>query len=120
MRVVARNRKNRLGGQGKRSLPERGNVAAVAIAQSKVTARGLTSVPAEVRRRLGTGPGSVIEWDEQDGSVIVWRAGRFSSADMHEAVFSRGTAKQKRVPDVVAGIRKCIWQRCARDDSSAR
>jgi AbrB family looped-hinge helix DNA binding protein len=87
----------------------------LAIAQSKVTAQGQISVPAEVRKKLGVGPGSVLEWDEQDGKVVVRRAGRFSSADMHEAVFSKGTAKHKRVPDAKAGIRKYIRQRHARD-----
>ena len=42
----------------------------MAIAQSKVTAQGQISVPAEVRRKLGIGPGSVLEWDE-DGEKIV-------------------------------------------------
>jgi AbrB family looped-hinge helix DNA binding protein len=32
------------------------------IAESRVTAQGQISIPAEVRRRLGVGPGSVIEW----------------------------------------------------------
>ncbi|MGN6730352.1 MAG: AbrB/MazE/SpoVT family DNA-binding domain-containing protein, partial [Candidatus Binatia bacterium] len=36
----------------------------MALAQSKVTAQGQISVPAEVRRKLGIGPGSVLEWDE--------------------------------------------------------
>jgi AbrB family looped-hinge helix DNA binding protein len=85
------------------------------IAQSKVTAQGQISVPAEVRKKLGVGPGSVLEWDEQDGKVIVRRAGRFSSADMHEALFPKGIAKQKRAPDVKTGIRKYIRRRHARD-----
>jgi AbrB family looped-hinge helix DNA binding protein len=38
----------------------------MAIAQSKVTAQGQISVPAGVRKKLGVGPGSVLEWDEQD------------------------------------------------------
>jgi antitoxin PrlF len=87
----------------------------MAIAQSKVTAQGQISVPAEVRKKLGVGPGSVLEWDEQDGKVVVRRAGRFSSADMHEAVFPKGIASEKRVPDVKTGIRKYIRQRHARD-----
>ncbi|PYP88846.1 MAG: hypothetical protein DMF61_05625 [Blastocatellia bacterium AA13] len=33
------------------------------LAQSKLTAQGQISVPAEVRRKLGLGPGSVLEWD---------------------------------------------------------
>lgn len=41
----------------------------MAIAHSKVTAQGQISVPSEVRRKLGIGPGSVLEWDE-DGEQI--------------------------------------------------
>lgn len=83
------------------------------IAQSKVTAQGQISVPAEVRKKLGIGPGSVLEWHEQDGSVVVRRAGRFSSSDMYQALFPRGTRKVKQVPDVKDAIRKYIRQRHA-------
>jgi AbrB family looped-hinge helix DNA binding protein len=57
------------------------------IAKSKLTAQGQISVPAEVRQRLGVGPGSVLEWDEQDDQVVVRRAGRYSSEEVHSALF---------------------------------
>ena len=53
----------------------------MAIAISRVTAQGQISVPADVRRKLGIGPGSVLEWDEDDGKIVVRRAGRFTSED---------------------------------------
>jgi antitoxin PrlF len=84
------------------------------LAQSKVTAQGQISVPAEVRKRLGIGPGSVLEWHEQDGSVVVRRAARYSSSDMHRVLFPKGTPKDKPVPDVKAAIRRHIRQRHAR------
>src|SRR5690349_5426920 len=37
----------------------------MALAYSKITAQGQISVPAEVRRKLGLGPGSVLEWEEE-------------------------------------------------------
>src|SRR5690349_21930873 len=37
----------------------------MAIAYSKLTAQGETSVPDEVRRKLGVGPDSVLEWEEE-------------------------------------------------------
>ncbi|HEY1364697.1 MAG TPA: AbrB/MazE/SpoVT family DNA-binding domain-containing protein [Xanthobacteraceae bacterium] len=46
------------------------------LARSKITAQGQISVPAEVRRKLGLRPGSILEWHEQDGKVVVSRAGR--------------------------------------------
>lgn len=57
--------------------------------QSKVTAQGQISVPAEIRRKLGIGPGSVLEWEEEGEAVVVRKAGRFSSEDIHLALFSK-------------------------------
>ena len=59
----------------------------MAIAQSKLTAQGQISVPAEVRRRLGLSTGSVLEWEEQGNEIVVRRAGRYSSEDLHRALF---------------------------------
>ena len=59
----------------------------MAIAQSKVTAQGQISIPAEVRRRLGVGPGSVLEWDQDGEQIVVRRLGLYTSKDVHEAVF---------------------------------
>ena len=86
----------------------------MSIPQSKVTAQGQISVPAEVRKKLGIGPGSVLEWHDSDGGVVVRRAGRFSSADVHQALFPKGAPKGKSVSDVKAGIRAAIRQRHAR------
>jgi antitoxin PrlF len=91
----------------------RGNVPGMAIAQSKVTAQGQISVPAEVRKKLGVGPGSVLEWDEQGSEVVVRRAGRHSSKDIHLALFPAKTLK-KDLPDVKDAIRKYIRKRHAR------
>lgn len=57
------------------------------IAQSKITAQGQISVPAEVRKKLGVGPGSALEWEESDDQLIVRRAGRHTSTEVHEALF---------------------------------
>ena len=86
----------------------------MSIPQSKVTAQGQISVPVEVRKKLGIGPGSVLEWHEQDGSVLVRRAGRFSSSDVHQAVFPKGRPKNRSVPDIKAAIRTAIRKKHAR------
>src|SRR5437762_1879858 len=57
------------------------------IATSRITQQGQVSVPAEVRRRLGLAPGAVIEWDAEGDKILVRRAGRYSSSDIHAAVF---------------------------------
>lgn len=79
---------------------------------SKVTAQGQISVPAEIRKRLGIGPGSVLEWEERGGQVLVRKAGRHTSADVHEALF--GDAVPTAGVDVKEAIRKHIRQRHAR------
>jgi AbrB family looped-hinge helix DNA binding protein len=85
----------------------------MAIAHSKVTAQGQISVPAEVRKKLGVGPGSVLEWDEEDNQVIVRRAGRYTSQDVHAALFPEVGSRAKPV-EVREAIRKYIRKRHAR------
>lgn len=82
------------------------------IAKSKLTAQGQISVPAEVRQRLGVGPGSVLEWDEQDDQVIVRRAGRYTSEEVHRALFPE-EGPEGRAADVKEAIRKYIRKKHA-------
>ena len=70
--------------------------------------------PYEIREKLGLGPGSVLEWNEQGDQVIVRRAGRYASADIHAALFS-DPEPGRHAPDSKAGIRKYIRRRHARD-----
>jgi antitoxin PrlF len=85
----------------------------MAIAQSRITAQGQISVPAEVRKKLGVGPGSVLEWEEQDDQVVIRRAGRYTSDDIHQAIFPQGTARNEPA-DVKEGVREYIRKRHAR------
>ena len=85
----------------------------MALAHSKLTAQGQISVPAKVRQRLGVGPGSVLEWDDDGDKVVVRRAGRYTSEDIHRALFSK-TPKRQTVAQMKAGIRKYIKRRHAR------
>ncbi len=80
--------------------------------QSKVTAQGQISVPAEVRRQLGVGPGSVLVWEWRDGEFVVRRAGKSTSADIHAALFGTRSPGMKSA-DVKAGIRKYVRRRHA-------
>lgn len=86
----------------------------MSIAQSRLTAQGQISVPAEVRKRLGIGPGSVLEWDQENGQIVVRRAGQFSSADIHKALFPDGDTPAQAA-SVKDGIRRYIRKRHARD-----
>jgi AbrB family looped-hinge helix DNA binding protein len=83
------------------------------LAKSRLTAQGQISVPAEVRKKLGVGPGSVLEWDEQNDEVVVRRAGSYTSDDIHRALFPQKVTKASD-GEVKEGIRKYIRKRHAR------
>lgn len=85
----------------------------MALAHSKVTAQGQVSVPAKVRQRLGVGPGSVLEWEEEGDRVIVRRAGRYSSEDIHRALFSKAP-RRRTLDEMKGGIRQYVTKRHAR------
>ena len=84
------------------------------LAQSRLTAQGQISVPAKVRKKLGVGPGSVIEWGEKNNEVIVRRAGRHTSADVHEALFPEAGPGRKKTANIKEGIRKYVRRKHAR------
>ena len=86
----------------------------MALARSKLTTQGQISVPAEVRKKLGVGPGSILEWDESNDEVVVRRAGRHTSAEVHEALFAKGKPKQRAPISVKEGIRKHMREKHAR------
>jgi AbrB family looped-hinge helix DNA binding protein len=67
----------------------RGNMLAMALATTKLTAQGQVSVPAEVRRRLGIGPGSVLEWVQQGDHFVPRRVGTHTSEQIHSALFPK-------------------------------
>jgi AbrB family looped-hinge helix DNA binding protein len=83
------------------------------IAHSKLTAQGQISVPAAVRRKLGIGPGSTLEWQEDGDRIVVRRVGRFTSADLHEALFS-SPPKPRTLRELKAGLKTHAKGRHAR------
>ena len=86
----------------------------MAIARSKVTSQGQISVPAEVRRKLAIAPGSVIEWTEEEGRIVVRRAGRYSSEQLHAALFPKGPPRRRSLEELKAGIRRHMNTKHAR------
>jgi len=86
----------------------------MALAQSKVTAQGQISVPAEIRRRLGVGPGSILEWDEEDGRIVVRRSGKYTFEDIHRAIFKNGPPKYHSIEEMKEGIARYMREKHAR------
>lgn len=85
----------------------------MAIAYSKLTAQGQISVPKEVRRKLGIGPGSVLEWEEDGERIVVRRAGRYTSEDVHRALFEK-PPEPRTLEELKEGVRQSIRDRHAR------
>lgn len=87
----------------------------MAIAQSRITGQGQISVPKPVRDRLGVGPGSTLEWTEHDGDLVVRRAGKYTSEDIHAELFASKTPKSRSLAEMKAGIRRRMRNRYGRD-----
>lgn len=85
----------------------------MSLPQSKVTAQGQISVPVEIRRKLGIGPGSILEWDEDGEKVVVRRAGKYSSEDIHRAVFAK-PPKPRTLEQLKQAIERHIRDKHAR------
>ena len=83
------------------------------IAHSRLTAQGQISVPVAVRRKLGVGPGSTLEWHEEGEKIVVRRLGRFTSSDLHEAV-SSSPPKPRTLGELRAGLKTYVKRRHAR------
>ncbi len=86
----------------------------MATANSRLTTQGQISVPAEIRRKLGLGPGAVLEWHEIGGEIVVRRAGRYSSADIRKVLFPQGVPAGQGPVDTKAALRAHARQRHAR------
>ena len=86
----------------------------MAIARARITAQGQISVPAEVRKKLGIGPGSVLEWDEENDQIIVRRAGRHTFDDIRAALFPDGPPRPRTLAELKEGIAEYIRKKHAR------
>ena len=86
----------------------------MALAQSKLTAQGQISVPAEVRKKLGLGPGSVLEWSEEGEKIVVRKAGKYSSEDIHRALFNKRPPKPRKLDELKAAVGQHLREKHAR------
>ena len=84
------------------------------IAQSKVTSQGQISIPAKVRQKLGIGPGSVIEWDEEGEQIVVRKAGQFSLFDARRALGFEHPPRRRSLKELKEGVRESVRSRLAR------
>ena len=85
----------------------------MSVAKSRITAQGQISVPADVRKRLGVGPGSILEWEFADGHVVVRRAGTYSSVYIHETLFPT-PPRPRTIEEIDEGIARHLRKKHAR------
>ena len=69
-------------------------------------------MPAKVRQKLGLGPGSVLEWDDDGEKVVLRRIGRYTSEDVHRRVFPT-PPKPRTLAELKEGVRRYIKRRRA-------
>jgi AbrB family looped-hinge helix DNA binding protein len=87
------------------------------VPQSRITSQGQISIPAEIRRKLGVGPGSLIEWKEEGGQFVVRRAGRYSFEDIQQALFPDGPPSPRTLPELKEGVRRHIRNACPKPNA---
>gem|GEM_PF-2765201 len=81
--------------------------------QSRITSQGQVSIPARIRRKLGLTPGSTVEWCERGPEVVVRRATKYSSLEIHQAVFP-SAPERVSVEEMDTGIGTHLRRRHAR------
>lgn len=90
--------------------------------QTKLTTQGQVSVPAAIRHLLALTPGSTLVWTEIAGKVMVERAVRHSTAEVHQALFADDASKAdqtlakqkpKTLTQLNQGIKQHMQQRHA-------
>ncbi len=82
-------------------------------ATSKLTSQAQVSVPAEIRRKLGLAPGSILAWETEGDRVVVRRVGTYTSEEIHAALFET-PPEPRSLADLKAGLRNAVRRRHAR------
>jgi antitoxin PrlF len=86
--------------------------------QSKLTSQGQVSVPASVRAFLHLIPGSVLVWTQDGERIVVERARKHSTAEVHRALFP-ADAPSGSPAKTLAELKQGIRQRMRRHHAGA-
>jgi bifunctional DNA-binding transcriptional regulator/antitoxin component of YhaV-PrlF toxin-antitoxin module len=84
--------------------------------QTKLTSQGQVSVPVAVRSFLHLIPGSVLVWTQDGDRIVVERAKRHTTAEVHTALFpdaAHGATPAKTLAELKQGIRLRMQRRHA-------
>ena len=86
----------------------------MALFRSRISPEGRVSIPAEIRRKLGVGPGSILEWHEDGDKIVVRCSGQYTFKDIHKTLFPEGPPKAKTLAELKEGIRQYIREKHGR------
>jgi antitoxin PrlF len=84
--------------------------------QTKLSSQGQVSVPAKVRAFLHLGPGSVLVWAQDGDRIVVERARRHSTAEVHRTLFAEGVPEgvaPRTSAEIKQGVRQYMQRRHA-------
>jgi AbrB family looped-hinge helix DNA binding protein len=84
--------------------------------QTKLTSQGQVSVPAAVRSFLHLAPGSVLVWSQDGERIVIERAKRHTTAEVHQALFTDQASTHgpvKGLDELKQGIRQRMQRRHA-------
>ncbi|MES2992574.1 MAG: AbrB/MazE/SpoVT family DNA-binding domain-containing protein [Pseudomonadota bacterium] len=82
--------------------------------QTKLTSQGQVSVPAAVRSHLHLTPGSTLVWSLEGDRIVVERAKRHTTAEVHASLFTEAQPETpKTLEELKQGIRQRMRQRHA-------
>lgn len=84
-----------------------------------VSERGQITLPAQLRKKLGIAPGSVVRIEEQNGAVVLRPAAVLPIETYSDADIARWLEDDKLTPRVEAKLNK-IFKRAASRDKPAR
>ena len=83
--------------------------------QTKLSSQGQVSVPAAVRSFLHLMPGSVLVWSQERDRIVVERAKRHTTSEVHQALFAGAPSPlpAKTLVELKQGIRQRTQRRHA-------
>jgi hypothetical protein len=55
-----------------------------------------------------------LAWEEQEGEIVVRRAGRYSFEEIHRKLFGKRKPKARKLEELKEGLRRHVRERHAR------
>lgn len=79
------------------------------LGHTRITSQGQTSVPSQVRRRYGLGPGAELAWEEIDGMLVLKPVG--CTLDDFAALLPSPSAQAVSLEEMDAAIGEAVRER---------